>query len=163
MADNMSAVSPRRLTHSLAAVGHTTPSTSSTATVLSTTLWNASQDLAQAALDSTSIQGIKRSGLCGLGVRSGSILPPLYAAVVMIPCDRLWYWLGTQLKPYAVETNVYSFWIGYRDWGWPYPDSLGELNQAAAPSCALSPGPAARSLPADTTAAPALPPPVSSG
>ena len=36
---------------------------------------------------------------------------PLYAVVVMLPTESLWYWLATQLKSYAVETNVYSFWI----------------------------------------------------
>ncbi|MEM7116428.1 MAG: TenA family transcriptional regulator [Chloroflexota bacterium] len=36
---------------------------------------------------------------------------PLYAVVVMIPCDRLWYWLATQLKGEAATPNTYQFWI----------------------------------------------------
>lgn len=36
---------------------------------------------------------------------------PLYAVVVMIPCDRLWYWLSNQIKPNGASPNAYQFWI----------------------------------------------------
>ncbi len=36
---------------------------------------------------------------------------PIYAAVVMTPCDRLWSWLAQQLAPEATPTNLYTFWI----------------------------------------------------
>ena len=36
---------------------------------------------------------------------------PIYAAVVMTPCDRLWSWLAKQLAPDAGPTNLYTFWI----------------------------------------------------
>lgn len=36
---------------------------------------------------------------------------PIYAAVVMTPCDRLWSWLAQQLAPDSAPTNLYTFWI----------------------------------------------------
>ncbi len=36
---------------------------------------------------------------------------PHYAVVVMLPCDRLWYWLATQIEPDATEPNLYAFWM----------------------------------------------------
>lgn len=42
-------------------------------------------------------------------------LSPIYGIIAMIPCDELWPWLATQLKPYATPTNLYSFWIKEND------------------------------------------------
>ena len=36
---------------------------------------------------------------------------PVYAAVVMTPCDRLWSWLAHELASAKMETNLYNFWI----------------------------------------------------
>ncbi|MEM9276457.1 MAG: TenA family transcriptional regulator [Cyanobacteria bacterium P01_F01_bin.143] len=44
-------------------------------------------------------------------------MPPIYGIIAMIPCEELWSWLATQLKPYATPQNLYSFWIAEND-GW---------------------------------------------
>ncbi|MEM8930063.1 MAG: TenA family transcriptional regulator [Acidobacteriota bacterium] len=36
---------------------------------------------------------------------------PIYAVVVMTPCDRLWSWLARQLRADATASNLYRFWI----------------------------------------------------
>jgi len=174
--------SPRRLTHADPQSG---ASTTKANTSLSASLWNSSQKLAQEALASDFIQGIKNGTLdpnqfgqytiqdvlyCAHGlsdwetvasratdpdvksfatarvtswksyikelfsdwhiadpsainlstaVKTYSDLEsnvannydPLYAAVVMLPCDRLWYWLATQIAPDSPTNNVYQFWI----------------------------------------------------
>ena len=46
---------------------------------------------------------------------AASRLSPVYGTVVMIPCERLWPWLASQLKSDAGSSNVYSFWITEND------------------------------------------------
>ncbi len=36
---------------------------------------------------------------------------PIYALVVMLPCEYLWYWLSDQIRAEATESNLYAFWI----------------------------------------------------
>jgi len=36
---------------------------------------------------------------------------PIYAAIVMAPCDRLWYWVSNQMKSNSPNGNVYQKWI----------------------------------------------------
>ena len=43
---------------------------------------------------------------------------PIYALVVMLPCEYLWYWLSDQIKEAATPENLYAFWIN----GNLYPD-----------------------------------------
>ena len=38
-------------------------------------------------------------------------LPPYNVIIALLPCDRLWNWLGEQLLPFVSATNSYSFWI----------------------------------------------------
>ena len=176
-------VSARRMSHSY--TSETSGAASQTAVSLSAYLWNNSQDLAQAALATKYIQGIKNGLLdpnaygqysvqdvvyCHNGVTDWQAVAsraqrpevqafakarvlswqkyaaetygdwhisdpaavslsaaaqtyadfeskvahtydPLYAVVVMIPCDRLWHWLATQLKGKAATPNAYQFWI----------------------------------------------------
>ncbi|HAA12424.1 MAG TPA: TenA family transcriptional regulator [Cytophagales bacterium] len=40
---------------------------------------------------------------------------PIYALVVMLPCEYLWAWLGAQLSPPAAG-NVYADWITGNDY-----------------------------------------------
>lgn len=42
-------------------------------------------------------------------------LSPIYGVVAMIPCDELWSWLATELKPFAGDGNLYGFWIEDND------------------------------------------------
>lgn len=184
MANETATLSPRRLTHALSlhAEGSAPPRQPDS---LAAHLWNASQDLAQAALESDYIQGIKQGTLnpnnfgqysvqdvayCHNGLEDWKAVAtraqqpdikafaearvkswakyaqetygawhisdpaavqlsvaaqtysafesevahhydPLYTVVVMIPCDRLWYWLANQIKSGSSATNVYDFWI----------------------------------------------------
>ncbi|MEM7133760.1 MAG: TenA family transcriptional regulator [Chloroflexota bacterium] len=179
------ALSPRRMTHSLSALGMLADQPSSPSATLSATLWQGAQDLANAALESHFIQGIKDGTLnpnyygqytvqdvvyCHHGVEDWQAVAtrathpdmksfaearvkswvdyaqslfdewhigdpsaitlssavrdyasfesdvarnfePHYAVVVMLPCDRLWYWLATQIRPDAADPNSYAFWI----------------------------------------------------
>lgn len=36
---------------------------------------------------------------------------PIYALIVMLPCEYLWYWLSKEIEKYATPQNLYSFWI----------------------------------------------------
>jgi thiaminase/transcriptional activator TenA len=36
---------------------------------------------------------------------------PYYVILSLLPCQKLWTWLGEELKPYANVNNVYSSWI----------------------------------------------------
>ncbi len=178
------ALSPRRLTHSLSAIAK--PEAAQPALYpMAALLWDQSQDLARAALESDYIQGIGKGTLkpdaygqysvqdvayCHYGLEDwraaadrathaglktfaearvkswvkstkeifdawhiqdpsavklcaaaqdyadfesevARTYDPIYAAVVMTPCDRLWSWLAQQLAPDAVPTNLYTFWI----------------------------------------------------
>ena len=38
-------------------------------------------------------------------------LPPYNVIIALLPCDRLWNWLGEKLLPFVSATNSYSFWI----------------------------------------------------
>ena len=50
-----------------------------------------------------------------------SSLAPVYGVVAMIPCDELWSWLATELKPHSGQHNLYSFWIEENnDWHGAY-------------------------------------------
>ena len=42
-------------------------------------------------------------------------LPSIYGVIAMIPCDELWPWLATELKPNVSSGNLYSFWIKEND------------------------------------------------
>lgn len=35
---------------------------------------------------------------------------PIYALIVMLPCEYLWYWLSDQIKAHT-DGNLYGFWI----------------------------------------------------
>ncbi|MEM9555435.1 MAG: TenA family transcriptional regulator [Acidobacteriota bacterium] len=53
--------------------------------------------------------------------RAAESLAPVYGVLAMVPCDELWPWLATELKPSAVPTNLYSFWIEENaDWHGAY-------------------------------------------
>ncbi len=36
---------------------------------------------------------------------------PIYALIVMLPCEYLWAWLAEQISEFATDSNLYSFWI----------------------------------------------------
>lgn len=48
-------------------------------------------------------------------------LEPIYGVIAMLPCDELWPWLATELKPHHTPENVYGFWIQENgDWHGAY-------------------------------------------
>lgn len=36
---------------------------------------------------------------------------PIYALIVMLPCEFLWYWLSKEIEKFATPDNLYAFWI----------------------------------------------------
>ena len=53
---------------------------------------------------------------CALAPNVLAGFPSYYVIIAMMPCNMLWRWLKEQLEGFAVNGNLYSFWIrGYDD------------------------------------------------